>query len=377
MKLTDDDIRYIEYLQGQLLQDDWEPIFDAQKWKSWTADNVDRIRILAEHTLGSNPESLTEYLEFYSSFEPRTKYEVPATKPIFEPILEEVQKAASEIGIKLTRPVVLFSSTDISATPAARPTSTEHLLFAGPGTYAFCNYWGKSLTAVTMALAPSIGFKRIETQDDLDAAFRMDPRGLILAARLALHYAAFGTLIGFGEVQQPAIYTAYRIQLVDAMETFAIAHEYAHFVAEENLVEFSGALEPARNQALELFCDQLGIAIGRECGNATDNYLKFAGIGALVSFRAIQLCESVRQFLFASIPELMKDKKLGGSSGSHPSPEERIENIKLYLYNHTAPDQRQELEQFVEEYDRILSRISAIVTMAVASVQAPGNSHGP
>jgi len=106
--------------------------------------------------------------------------------------------------------------------------------------------------------------------------------------------------------------------------------------------------------------------ISRECGNATDNYLKFAGIGALVSFRAIQLCESVRLSLFASIPGLRNDKTRSQTLGSHPDPEKRIENIKLHMYENAPPDQRLGLEQFVEEYDKILSGLSAVITMAVS-----------
>jgi hypothetical protein len=372
MQLTDDDSRYIEYLQTQLLTDDWKEVFDASNWSSWAEENGDRLRKLAAHTFGSTGPSLTEYLERSGQFTPATRYDLPSSSAIFEPILEEVTKAAGTIGLASARPVRIFTSTDISASPAARPTSADHLLFVGPGTSSFCNYWGKCVSAVTMALAPSIGFRRIEDARDLDPVFRWDPSGLILAVRLSLYYACFGTLLGFGEVEQPPIYVAYRAQLVQAMETFAIAHEYAHFVAEERLSDFSGFLAPAKNQELEFFCDELGLAISRECGDAEGNYLTFAGIGALVTFRVVRLCESVRSSLVASLPQLVKQKSQDGVESSHPTPEQRIEQMKLHLYDNTAEDQRLEVRQFVEEYDRILCRISDLTSNAISRSLDPG-----
>ena len=57
-----------------------------------------------------------------------------------------------------------------------------------------------------MAIAPAIGFRRVESAKDLETVFRQDPSGILLAARLCLCYAVFGTTIGFGEAQQPEAY---------------------------------------------------------------------------------------------------------------------------------------------------------------------------
>ena len=71
------------------------------------------------------------------------------------------------------------------------------------------------------------------------------------------------------------------------MEVFAVAHEYAHFVSEERIPQFTGSLNASQSRQLEFFCDELGLVISRECEGARNNYLLFAGIGALVFFRAI------------------------------------------------------------------------------------------
>jgi hypothetical protein len=365
MAFSDDHYRYIEYLQRQTLDEDWAPAFDATKWKSWITKNRARLQEMAQYTIGSDGPSLVAHLERHvDTFEATTRFDLPTTKAIFEPVLAEVKNAVAALGIKPIRSVEIITSTDSSASPAARPTTGEHLLLLGPGTSSFCNYWAKAITAVLLAIPPAVGFKPIECVKDLEQVFHRDPSGVILAARLSLYYAAFGTMLGFGEVQQPESHLPYRLNLLRSMETFAVAHEYAHLIAEERLTQFSGSLDSTDSQQLEFFCDELGLVISRECGNAANNQLSFSGIGALVFFRAVQLCESVQDLLVGSV--LHRANAQSGLS-SHPTPEERIVALKSQIYAKTAPDQRVDLEQFVEEYDRILSIVATMVVETVSS----------
>jgi hypothetical protein len=361
----DDYYRYVEYLQRQTLDEDWRPAFDSSKWMDWVAKNRERLEKMSQCTVGADGPSLVTHFErSVQGFIPTTPFEVPATKAIFEPILLEVTQAAAKLGIRPVRPIEIATSTDSCASPASRPTTEDHLLFIGLGTSSFCNYWAKCITAVARAIVPAIGFKRVEFAKDLEIVLRQDPSGILLAARLCLYYAVFGTMIGFGEVQQPDTYLPYRLQLLHAMEVFAIAHEYAHFISEERIQQFTGSLEPSQSQQLEFFCDELGLAISRECESAANNYLIFAGIGALVFFRAIQVCESVREVLVNSGLKGVRQNK---SSDSHPSPEERIIVIKSQVCTKTVPDQQLEAHQFVEEYDTILRAIVSAVVAAVSS----------
>lgn len=368
MESKDDYYRYIDYLQEQTLDQDWAPAFDASTWRSWRTNNLSRLQEMAKHTVGSDGPSLVARLEeSVASFTSKTRFEMPMTTAIFEPLFEEVKKTAARLGIKPIRKVEIMTSTSSNASPAARPTTGDHVLFIGLGTSSFCNYWAKCISALVLAIPEVIGLKRISSVEEIEQVFRKDPTILILAARLSLYYAVFGTTLGFGEVQQPKRYLEYRLQLLHAMETFSVAHEYAHFVAEERLSQFSGSLDPAHSQQLEFFCDELGLAISRECGNIQNNYLSFTGIGALVFFRAIQLCESVRELLLDSAVNDFKTVRQRGDSGSHPPPEERILAMKAQTYGKTAPDQRGDVEQFVEEYDRILGAVATHVLGAVSS----------
>lgn len=368
MESRDDYYRYIEYLQQQLLDEDWAAAFDASTWKSWITKNRSRLQEMAQNTLGWDGPSLVAHLEQHvGSFTPTTRFEMPTTKAIFEPLFEDIKKVAASIGLKAIRTVEIVTSTGSTASPAARPTTGDHALFIGLGTSSFCNYWAKCISSIVLVIPEVVGLSRIGSVEEIEAVFRKDPTGLILAARLSLYYAAFGTTLGFGEVRQPKRYLAYRLQLLRAMETFAVAHEYAHFVADERLPEFSGSLDQSRSQQLEFFCDELGLAISREYGSITNNYLSFTGIGALVFFRAIQLCESVQQSLVNSPFKSPNTVRQTADASSHPAPEERILAIKAQMYQKTASDQRDDVEAFVEEYDLILRSVATHVLNVINS----------
>ena len=368
MESRDDYYRYIEYLQQQLLDRDWAAAFDSSTWKSWITKNRSRLREMAQQTLGSDGPSLVAHLERSAGlFMPKTRFEMPTTKAIFEPLFESISKVAAGIGLKPIRTVEIVTSTGSTASPDARPTTRDHALFIGLGTASFCNYWAKCITSIILAIPEVVGPKRISSVEEIENVFRKDPTGLILAARLSLYYAVFGTALGFGEVRQPESYLAYRLQLLHAMETFALAHEYAHFVAEERLPEFSGSLDQARSQNLEFFCDELGLTISREHGSVTNNYLSFTGIGALVSYRAIQMCESVRQSLLNSPLKSAPTVRQREHASSHPAPEERILAIKAQIYQKTASDQRDAVGAFVNEYDLILNSVATHVLDVINS----------
>jgi len=375
---TDDHYRYVEYLQGQNFAPDWEIVYDAVRFQTWIANNGSRLKDLCRNSeVPSWPSIVSRLEEDIKKFEPTTRFEIPTTRSIFQPIFDSVKQAADEMGLKPIRTVELVTSTDISPTPAALPTTGQHLLFIGPGTSSFCNYWAKAITAVVTAIPRAHGFKRIAGTDDVRKVLRYDPRGIALAGRLALYYATHGTTLGFGEVlSTPNL--AYRVQLLDAMETFAIAHEYSHFVAEERFPSSESGLHLDQSRELESFCDAMGVGISRDCANRNENFLSFAGIGGLAFLWAAQLCQTVRELLHDSLLKGSDSIRRSGQQSTHPALSERILAVKTMTVERTAADQREWVRQFIEEYDRILETIGNTVIEAVDSavkaIQTVGES---
>jgi hypothetical protein len=359
MSHLDDHDRYIEYLQTELLTPDWDMAFDAESWARWYAENSSRLRASTVGGFESGEAPVDSLERLAREFQPSTRFELYQTQGIFGPLLEKVKMGANAIGLKPIREVRIATSTDVSATPVARPSSGTHLLFVGLGTSSFCNYWAKTFTALARTVARLGPQERIESAEHLRAILKEDPSSVVLAARLALRYALAGTLLGFGEVLQPPDYYSYRLQLVAAMETFAVAHEYSHFVAEERIPQLQG-------RELESFCDELGLQISRNCTDQ-DDWLGFTGIGPLIFFRSMQLCEIVRDRLTELATRFPVLSKQGEGSNIHPLLEDRISAVKLLLVSHTLKDQREDVAKFVNEYDLFATELISMVSEAVKS----------
>lgn len=366
MNPPDDYYRYVEHLQRQSLVPDWEIVYDAARFKTWVANNGSRLRTLASYPRALDPASIVRCLEEdVMQFEPATRFELPTTRSIFQPIFDDVKQAASRLSLSPIRDVELVTSTDITPTPAAFPTSGQHLLFIGLGTSSFCNYWAKAITSVVTAIPFAHGLQRLAGTEDIKKVLRFDPRGIALAGRLALYSAAHGTTLGFGEVSIPNL--PYRVQLLHAMETFAVAHEYSHFVAEERSPTSGSALSLDQSRDLESFCDALGVVICRDCASREENFLSFAGIGALVFLWAVQLCQTVRAALLGSVPQIRDSVRANDQESTHPALADRISTIKSMTVEMTTPDQSEWVREFIEEYGRILGTVGSTVIGAVES----------
>jgi hypothetical protein len=362
MDQPDDLYRYIEYLQRTIHSQGWESFHDLYLMRAWFETNSAKFDVnLAPQY--NNIGSPTAHLEkLIHDFQPKTSFDSPFTEAIFSPLLAQVRLAAERLGIKSTRKIHIATSTNVAASPMILPTDASHFLFIGLGASSFCNYWAKAFTAVVRSIPISDPPKRISSVEDLRAGFKTDPGPLIFALRLALAYANYGSVLGFGEIIQPPSYLAYRGQILNAMEIFIVAHEFAHVVAAERIPKFQGSLEPNVAQDLEIYCDEMALAVSRAWANENDNDLAFAGIGALLFFRAIELSESVRDKLVdilqmpapsESLPVAGPRARLSHHASSHPSLSTRISAIKSLAISCTEVDQRTDLAAFTEEYDRI------------------------
>jgi hypothetical protein len=323
-----DDHRYVQYRQEQLVADDrWRPV-------------IERLR---SEPVPSIPEEMRNpefdvILQRWRSFEPTTEYDLPSTHATFQPILEDIVAAASAIGLKPVAEIRLATSTDMAAGPISLPGTGGHLLFVGPGTSAFCNYWSKVIAwhcdSIARANRPGPDRSRLDTQD----ALRLDARPLALALKLALRYASDASVVGFGRVDIPEAANGIRGELLVGMETFVLAHEYGHFVAEERLPEMSG-------HDLEYFCDAVGLQLARNAPSQQSNWSNFVGAGAIAFFAAINFCMEV---------EALGCDRPVGASDSHPPLLGRIAAIAETVTQMTENDERAAVTAYVHDFVAIV-----------------------
>jgi hypothetical protein len=371
---SDDLYDYIEFLQSQLHSAGWEEFHDVTRMKKWYAENAARFDhdLVPQYGSIGSPSAHMERL--VADFEPKTRFDSPLTEATFGPVLREVEEAAKRIGITLKRTVQLLTSTNVGATPIARPTEGPHYLFIGLGTSSFCNYWSKTFTAVLRAVPNEDPPRRISQRRDLENVFKSDPSGLLLATRLAFAYGVYGSVIGFGKIIQPESYHGYRILLLQAMEIFVVAHEFAHFIVAERTPAQS-SINPEASRNLEYLCDHLALQISREFANVGDNWLAFTGIGAIVFFRAMEMSEFAREqiaFVHQASRSVQNDKStVDHAESTHPSLAERIARIEALTIQQTAADQHDSVASFVKEYAIVASALSSMVAETLRSALSP------
>jgi hypothetical protein len=370
----DDSARYRETLQRSLLTEGWEAAFDARRFGDWARRNEEQLRARAVAVFGEKASSYgTELAKSFERFAPTTQYDLPSTGSIFGPLIDAVRACAAAIGLKPIRDIELVTSTSISPTPFARPTTGVHELYIGLGTSAFCNYWAKGYTAVVTALAEAgPPFETVKSREDVRRRLAEDPRGLALATRFALYYAAMGSLVGFGEVEEPPSSYAYRSQLLRAMEVFVVAHEYAHFVAEERGLAFEGSDGSPDSKRLELFCDEIGLQLAREWGSKWENWLSFTGVAAIAVLGALDICQTCSEKLATHWNPGARNPVV--ATESHPPTLERMERIAHWTVTKTATDQRARVQGFIEEYVAIWGALREVALCAADLAAAAADS---
>jgi hypothetical protein len=317
--------RYIEYFQRQLAlegadnfwqgQNEW---FEknrsaiAERCLSFSREAGDRLQVLAESVLAH--ENQDEYENFFA-------------KQIFEPLVQDALEICEQNGIAPRNPIRFVNSPGLDPSPVALPSTAEHLLFAGQGTFAFCNYWSKVFSSAIAEVAEL----PTEERSSPEAAIEKLRQGRVLqdATELAIRYAECDSLLGFGRIEQPSELLAFRVMLLNAMEIFAIGHEIGHFLAHESHPETSGIRPGQDFKAHEIECDVIGLAISTAYGVREGNPFAFQLIGPLLLFYALRTCEEVKLILFDEEPS---------PSDTHPSHEERFKHTLDFLYEAGASE---------------------------------------
>ena len=110
-----------------------------------------------------------------------------------------------------------------------------------------------------------------------------------------------------------------RSWLLEAIETYAIAHEYGHFVAghSEEEVNVTSRIEGIYpNISMEFEADMIGQQLCSLVGSRTENPLLNLNIGAIILIHIGEYTRQARSILISG--------KSAPKSDSHPAPEQRI-----------------------------------------------------
>jgi hypothetical protein len=360
MQDSDDTKRYIEYFQQAMLAPGTERRFDHAFTREWLASSrVVRAEMAKRVAPKDYDQLLAEFEGAAAAFVPKTRYDTFSANMIFSSIVTLVNDASAELGIRLKRPVVLAASTTLAATPMAMPSQDQHLLFAGEGTFAFCNYWAKMWSELYGSLAQAHGTARMDG-NKVKETLLSNPKLLALPTTMALYYASTGTMVGYGPLVR---WGPLRMELLQAMEVFVIAHEYGHFILEEGLGGVGQIPDELRQFEEEHFADAVGYLLSRAYGNLHKNWSAFSGAAVVLFFRSVELCELVRDQVLAPAVSRCTD------SDSHPPIAERLQRTCGLAQRHTAQEERERVSGYLLETMQICDAVEKLVLASVDALQ--------
>jgi hypothetical protein len=328
-----DNQRYIEYFQRQLVREGSDSFLrDHQLWleknRTVFAERFRQIGIGHEEPASGLADSVLSHRN-------QGDYDSFFARQIFQPLVRKALDICNEGGFPLKNPVKFVNSPGLEPSPAALPSSIEHLLFMGQGTFAFCNYWCKIFSSAMAEVSKLSSEERKSTE----AIFNKlkSSQALLDATRLSVHYANFNSVLGFGRIEHPKNLVTIRALLVNSMEIFVVGHEIGHLLAHESHPETHGIPEGTCLKEHELECDAVGLAISTAYGVREENGFAFQLIGALLFFYALHTCDQVKGILVGHLPK---------SSESHPSHEERFRFTLDFLRLIEANDTTMESVRF-------------------------------
>ena len=303
--------RYVEYFQRQLVREGSDAFWQGQK--AWFDQNRSAIAEQYRQISKSRDGEAAALADSVLAHQDQGEYDNFFAHQIFEPLVRKALDICHEVGLPLRNPVRLVNSPGLEPSPAALPSSAEHALFVGQGTFAFCNYWSKVFSSAMAA----IGMLSPEQHKSPEAILTKLKQGSVLvdATRLAVRYTYSDSLLGFGRLEQPKDLTGFRVLLVNAMEIFVVGHEIGHLIGHEARPQTQGIPPGADAKSHELECDAVGLTISTAYGVREKNAFAFQLIGPLLFFYALRICDQVKAILLdeAATP-----------SDSHPSHEERF-----------------------------------------------------
>jgi hypothetical protein len=352
-------VRYIEYLQRQMIDPAYAEAMEPSRLVEWLKSSPESLRRLYEDHFGKNPEIFDEHVSEALRFEPQFAHDTFHSSAAFLKVLKEVETVCRSLNVSPKNSVVLANNSSIGLSPLARPSTGDHVLFAGHGTMALCNYWAKSYSMLLYEFSQKSLPKPLN-QVDLKPLVQQYPDPILLMSRLLLYYAYHETLLGFGEVPIRAEHQGLRLDLLKAMEIFAIGHEIGHFVYEERNPSAGSSPGAEHAHKVEFFCDHYGQAISRWYGADSTNWSCFTNSGAIIYLHAGSLSLRLRKRLKGETSEDI-------ASESHPRTWDRIERAVKIAIACVPDDQAEGVRRYLNEIVAVMRFVEAEIFPIVAS----------
>jgi hypothetical protein len=279
------------------------PIEPREKIQEWFEADPQILSELAAKTLGAaNYAGIVEELrKEVAATELLSPHDEPLTRTILKNLCEEVETVCNELRIPLRGGVAYGSNASLTTEAARYPVffTEASIITCSLGFLSFCSHASK-LIAVSLPHEP-VGTS-FQVHFDVDSVFAhinatKDLKRQWTELFGAYAYGAGPTIVPSQEISGSPALT--RIQLLASMERFAIAHEYAHHVADHGKREAAIAEADELGKIEEYGADFFAIRICRylESKETARNFHLASGTGAVLLLKCLECVRRARHIL--------------------------------------------------------------------------------
>lgn len=360
-----DDLSIAEDFRQQL--QDRIPSHSSELTKQAALDRLDGNRGMLERLhvavagLKSHPDGGSFFTELRTELSdlhlPSSRDEL-FTHSIVKLTSEEVERACVALGITLRKGVSYGAtpSLELEASYHPVPFTEAGVVTLSQGFIVFCSHISKmfALSAVheqrdegtVVSFDPKRMFKRIGSDPDL--------KYLWIETLGAYGFGSGPSNIKRRLIAYPASVT--HVQLLNAMEIFAVAHEYAHHAGSHGKRKMAKKEPDEANKREELEADRVAHVITRYIGFKTDpkNVYALSGAGAVLLLKSLEYVRCARQIFRTGnddLPEL----------ATHPSTAERIAAFDdSELQKEDQEYSRKLREMFIEIIDAVWTKLKPL-----------------
>jgi hypothetical protein len=192
----------------------------------------------------------------------------------------------------------------------------------GSQVFRFCNVVSKALVQTVMV--DPLGWDNLDDTESMRMRLRARPDVLTYWFQVIASFSMLGTSVYVPFKIPPAPLLGLRMEILEALEVFAIAHEYAHHILKHGRLQ-AASPDSGKDGAAweeEFEADTLAIAVSQMVTGhqPNENVLMVSGVGMVVFLNTLRMLDEARQLLGMTAGTV-------ASHGSHPSPADRLNHV--------------------------------------------------
>ena len=365
-------------------RDYWSQIYERLS-SDPMATLVDRERVIADLANGRH-EKIVDAYGFPPEVTERLKRRyvadvtsAPVTSPGVDPhaefiladLCKQIETACDKVPQLAARNVIRGIEPKLGVFASRMPVimTNASIVTIGSQVFRLCSAVSKAL-ARTVAVDPS-GWDNLADMSLPRAKLRAHPDILGYWFQIIASFTMLGTSI-FVPLRVPSPELAgLRGEILEAIEIFVIAHEYAHHICRHGRLQVasseSGKDDAARKDEFE--ADTLAIAIGQMVTGHKEheNILMLSGTGMVVMLHTLRMLDEAGCLLGTMASGL-------ASRSSHPSAADRIDFVdrQAWLWPKLDPQFR----HFRRAYGNMMETVWAEIRPAFENLARQGRSLG-